>query len=256
MFRRLFSIVGLLLALAGCGMFIAIGIQVWYVKAEVNRQTNELAQRANAAGDSADRAINFVGDVIGTAKGELANTRNQTNLPEPERVNPFVRMAARQAAVDLTGSVDRTLGAVVTASNTVGVAEAALEMLSSDQRLEKVFGVHPDQLHQTQNTLASVSGELRKARSILGIPIGTGGDLPSNEQLNAVEEALHMADNFRVEMTRIVGMARTRVNETKRLIDMWAFRLTLAVTIVSVIGAVGQFFFARYCLRRLHDLPA
>lgn len=256
MSRRLLSITGLIIALAGTGVFIAIGVQVWTIKAEVNRQTAELAGRANGAADAADRAINFVGEVVTLAKDELANTRKQTNVPEPVKVNPFVQMAARQASIDLTGSIDRALGAVVTASDTVVVAETVLEMASADPRLEKVFGVHPDQIHQTRTALATVSGELRQARSILGVPISPGGDLPSAEQLDAVDNALRMADEFRAEMGRIVGVARGRVNETRQLIDLWAWRLSLTVTVLCVWGAVGQFFVARFCMRKLQNLPA
>ena len=52
MFRRLFSLLGLILALASAGVFIAIAIQIWSIKAEVNRQTNDLANKANAAGSN------------------------------------------------------------------------------------------------------------------------------------------------------------------------------------------------------------
>lgn len=256
MARRLFSLLGLLLALAGTGLFIAVAVQVWKVRAEVNRQTTELAGRANQAGDAADRAINFVGDVIDRARAELATTRISATTPEPVRVNPFVQMTARQASIDLAGSLDRALGAVLTASDTVVVAETALDMVSADPRLSQAFGVQPDQIHQTRTALTSVAGELRKAKTILGVPVSPSGDLPSAEQLEAVDRALQMAEQFKVEMSRLVGVARGRVNETRQLIEVWALRLAVAVTALCTLGAVGQLFMARYCLRRLHDLPA
>ncbi|MBA4189744.1 MAG: hypothetical protein C0467_17295 [Planctomycetaceae bacterium] len=256
MFRRLSSLVGLILSLVVAGVFIAICIQVWYVKAEVNRQTADLAVRANAAGDAADRAITIVGDVITKAKSDLGDTRSKVVAPEPIRVNHFMQMAARQASINLTGSLERTLGAVVTASDTVVVAEAALDIVTANPQLEKVFGINPDQIQQTRVTLGAVAGELRQAQSILGIPISPNGELPTAEQLEAVDTALRMADGFKAEMARIVGVARARVNETKRLIDLWTWRLTMAATILCGFGAVGQCFVARFCLRRLHDLPA
>ncbi|WP_439631852.1 hypothetical protein [Gemmata sp.] len=256
MFRRLFALTGLLIALAGTGVFVAIAVQVWRVKAEVNRQTAELAGRANQAGDAAGRAVNFVGDVIDRARAELTTTRISTSAPEPVRVNPFVRMTARQASIDLAGSLERALGAVVTASDTVIVAETALDMVSADPRLSQAFGVNTDQIHQTRTALTSVAGELRQAKSILGVPVRTDSELPSAEQLDAVDRALQMAEQFKAEMARLVGVARVRVNETRQLIDVWALRLAVAVTALSVLGAVGQLFMARFCLRKLHELPA
>lgn len=256
MFRRLFALTGLLVALAGTGVFVAVAVQVWKVRAEVTRQTAELAGRANQAGDAADRAVNFVGDVIDRAKAELVTTRISTGAPEPVRVNPIVQMTARQASIDLAGSLERALGAVLTASDTVVVAETALDMVSADPRLSQAFGVRPDQLDQTRTALTSVAGELRKAKTILGVPVSPTGELPSAEQLDAVDRALQMAEQFKVEMARLVGLARVRVAETRQMIDVWALRLAVVVTALCALGAVGQLFMARYCLRRLHDLPA
>ena len=256
MFRRLFALTGLLIALAGTGVFVAVAVQVWRVKAEVNRQTAELAGRANQAGDAADRAITFVADVIDRAKAELATTRVSTSAPEPVRVNPIVRMTARQASIDLAGSLERALGAVVTASDTVIVAETALDMVSADPRLSQAFGVDPDQIHQTRTALTSVAGELRQAKSILGVPVRADSELPSAEQLDAVDRALQMAEQFKAEMARLVGVARVRVNETRHMIDVWAMRLAVGVTALCVLGAVGQLFMARFCLRKMLELPA
>jgi len=256
MFRRLSALLGLIVGLFGAGLFIAIGIQVWYIKAEVNRQTDDLAARANAAGDAADRAIGLVGEVIEKAKLDLVETRKTVTVSEPARVNHFMQLTARQASINLTGSLERTLGAIAAASDSVVVAQAALDIVSANPQLEKVFGFDLSQIQHTRTTLGSVSGELRQAKTILGVPVSAPGELPSAEQLDAVDNALGMADGFRAEMARIVGVARTRVNETKQLIDLWAWRLAASATALCIIGALGQFFLARFCLRKLHNLPA
>ncbi|MCE9565076.1 MAG: hypothetical protein K8U57_23845 [Planctomycetes bacterium] len=256
MFRRLFALTGLLFALAGSGMFVALAIAAWKIKAEVERETNDLATRANAAGDEADRAINFVGKVIETAQADLNAARVPVSAPEHIRVNPLVQMSARQTSINLAGSLERALGAVTTASDTVVVVNAALQLASGSEQFEKMFGVRPDQIAQTQTALGSVAGELREARSILGIPVSSSGEPATVEQLDAVDNALRLAGRFREEMSKIVGDARKRVNETKQQIDLWAWRLAVAVTALSVVGTVGQFFLARFCVRKLNNLPA
>lgn len=258
MFRRLFSLAGLLLALAGAGVFIAIAIQIWSIKAEVNRQTTDLAAKANAAADAADHAVDLVGEVITKARADLTTARETRAAAtgETPRVNHFVQIAARQASINLAGSLERALGGVATASDSVVVAQAALDIVSANPQIEKVFGVEPEKVEQTRTTLESVAGELRQAKSILGVPVSAGGEPPTAEQLDAVDRALQMAENFRTEMAKIVGTTRTRVNETRSLIDLWMFRIALGTTVMCLLGTVGQFFLARFCLRRLQNLPA
>jgi len=256
MFRRLFALTGLLFALAGSGMFIALAVSAWKIKAEVERQTNDLATRANAAGDAADEAINFVGKVIQTAQEDLNAARVPVSAPEHIRVNPLVQLSARQTSINLAGSLERALGAVTTASDTVVVVNAALQLAQGNEQFEKMFGINPDQIAQTRTALGSVAGELRDARSILGVPVSSSGELATTEQLDAVDNALRLAGRFQAEMAKIVGDARKRVNETKQLIDLWALRLAVAVTALCVVGMVGQFFLARFCVRKLNHLPA
>jgi hypothetical protein len=148
------------------------------------------------------------------------------------------------------------LGAVVTASDAVVVADAALDIMSEYPELERLFGVDPEQVRRTRSALSSVSGELRQARSILGVPVTPDGELPSAEQLAAVDEALGMADHFRSEMARIVAAARQRVEATKKLIDLWAWRLAMGTTVLCAVAVGGQLFAARYFWRRFRGLPA
>jgi hypothetical protein len=258
MFRRSFALAGVIFACVGAGVFAAVGIEVWVVKAEVNRQAAYLAKNANIAGDAADRAIQFVSDVIGEAKGELKAARKQTADPATVRVNPLVQMSARQASVKLAGSVDRALGAVVAASDAVTVADAALHVLSEKDypELVELFGVHPEQVKQTRGKLNSVSDELRQAKGVLGGPSGSDVPLLTAEQLDAVDEALRLAEGFRAEMSRIVAEARVRVDAMHHKADLWAWRVAAATTAACVIGIVGQFFMARFFLRKLHRLPA
>lgn len=255
MVRNLLAITGLAIGLTGVGVFLAVGIWVWQLKAEVNRQTEYLASRANAAGDAADHAIGFVREVIEKARNDLNDARSKARPSAPEQVNPLVQMTARQASLQLAGSIERALGAVVTASDAVVVIDAALDVVSDYPELEKLFGVHPDQVRQTRGTLVSVAGELRKAKSILGIPIESG-PIPTPEQLDAVDAAIRMAEGFRGEMSRVVQLARRRVNDAKRTADVWAWRTAVGTTAVSALGLVGQLFLARFCWRKLRRLPA
>lgn len=254
--RKVLALAGLALSLAAGGVFVAIAVQAWRVKAEVDRQTEYLATRAYAAGDAAGHAIGFVGEVIDKAKVDLNETRSRVLAPAPARVNPFVQMAARQASINLTGSIERALGAVVTASDAVVVADAALDIVNEYPELEKLFGVNPEQVRQTKSALGSVSGELRQAQSILGVPVTPDGNLPTAEQLAQVDDALNMADHFRSEMARIVSVARQRVEATKKLIDLWAWRLAVGTTVLCGFGLLGQFFMARFCWRKYRGLPA
>lgn len=253
MARSFLALAGLLLAFAGSAAFVAAGVWVWKLKAEVNLQADYIAGRADAAGDAADHAIGFVGEVIDRARKDLGVARAQVAVPAP--VNPFLQMSARQASLQLAGSVERALGAVVAASDAVVVIDAVLDVVSENPQLEKLFGVHPDQLHATRGTLVSVADQLHGARRVLGVPVDAGSAATA-EQLDAVDQALRMADDFRKEMDRVVKDARDRVDGAKRTADLWAWRAAWGTTAVCAVGLLGQFFTARFCWRKLRRLPA
>ena len=51
-------------------------------------------------------------------------------------------------------------------------------------------------------------------------------------------------------------MARSKVNDTKRAVDIWAYRLALATTLICALATAGQLFMVRFCWRTLRRLPA
>jgi hypothetical protein len=254
--RSLLSFAGLLLACVGIGLFLAIAIYVWTLKADVNQQTSMLVAKANEAGDGADKAINFVRDIIGQAENDLENARKNSPAAQPARpVSLMDQIIARKASQELAGSVERAHGAVVTASDAVKVANAALEVFSGNTELKDLFGVQPEQLNITRSTLNKASTDLRQVKTVLGMPVGTGDPL-TNDQLNAVDSALGQARGFTNEMEKVVANARGRVNEAKVSVDRWSWRIAIATTAISILAAVGQVFMARYCWRTLRGLPA
>ncbi len=254
MLRPALSLFGLLVACAGLGLFVAIGVYSWTLKAEVNRQTAVLAERANTAGDAADHAVRFVGEVIDQADKDLAGARSRAGDPPRRPINPFVQVAARQASQDLAGSVERAHVAVVTASDAVKVAQSALKVFEDSDEIKHLFNVHPEQMDATRSTLGNVAGELRQAQTVIGtVP---GADDPTPEQLNAVGSALEQARTFTDELAKVVTTARSRVNDVKTTVDRWTLRVALATTLVCALAAVGQVFLARFCWRRYRGLPA
>jgi len=249
MFRKLLALVGLIVACAGLGLFVALGIYVWPLKTEVNAQTETLAAKAHKAGDEADRAIDFVRDVIAQAGSDLDYARSRA-IPRPAKpVSVFEMALAQSASKRLAGSVDRAHGAVVTASDAVVVAEAALRVFDKSEELQHLFGIQPSQVDATKTTLDRASSELRHAQSALG---GT----PTPEQLNAVDNALVQARGFTDEMARVVVIARGRVDATRTSVDRWSWWIAVATTLAGALAALGQFFMARFWWRTLRGLPA
>jgi hypothetical protein len=251
MTRKLVALVGLIIACGGIGLFVALGIYVWSLKSEVNRQTVTLADKAQRAGDEANRAIEFVKNVIKQANDDLANARKHAAATaRPTRPMSMFELAmARTASQRLAGSVDRAQGAVATASDAVVVAEAALQVFSDSTELKDLFGVQPGQLVATQSTIDKARSELRQARTALG------GD-PTQEQLNAVDSALDQAQGFTDEMDRVVATVRSRVDVTRTAVDSWSLRIAIGTTLLCALAAVGQVFMARYFWRTLRGQPA
>jgi hypothetical protein len=256
MVRRFLALVGVLFALAGTGAFVYVGVKVWHVKAEVNRQARYLAAKAHSAGDATDRAIDFVRQILNEAKEDLNNiTRVRTAAALPNPVNPFLKITAQQASRELLGSVERAQGAVLAASDAVVVAESAVKVAAGEnysEELDRLFGLSPEHLRQSRTALLSISGELRNASGILG---GTPENLTA-AQLSAANAALEQANGLTDRLSEVVKLARARVDLAKRDVDLWASRLSFGMTGLALVGGLGQLFMLRFCVRKLFHLPA
>jgi hypothetical protein len=246
---------GLLIAVAGFVGFAAATAGVWQLKAEANRRTDELSAKAHAAVNAADHAVSFVSVVVDQGEAGVRDVRERAKGEPPEPVNPFVQLSARQASEKLAGSVERANAAVVAASDAVVVAETALKLFESDEQVKNWFPVQPEQLAQTQTELQAATRELKNVRTILGFPISDGG-LPTAEQLVTVEAALKQARAFIERLNQVVAKTRERVSETKRSVDDWVQKVAIGVTAAGVLGAMGQFFMARFFWRVLRGQPA
>ena len=252
---RLLTGAGLVVSVSGFVGFIALAIGAWPARTEANRRTDDLARRAHAAVNPADRAIAFVRQVITVADADLADARQGASAaPPPTAFNPFAMLAARKASESLVGSVERATTAVTTASEAAVVAESALELFDQDEELQRWIGVRPEQLAQARTGLESASRELGRARTLFG-PVPEG-QRPTEEQLGMVKSALDQARDFTDRMDKAVATVRTRVDETKTLADLWVLRIAIAVTALSSLAAVGQFFMVRFCWRVLRRKPA
>ncbi len=254
--RRLLAVVGLLVAVVGCIAFATAAVGVWWVKAETNKKTDEVAARAHKAVDGADHAVGFVREVISEGNSQLTAAKKTAAAARQEPVNPLVQFVARDASKKLAGSVERADGAIVTASDTLVGAEAALKLFENDEEMKAwLGGVGAGNLVQTKGNLDQASRELKRVRSVLGVQVGSGTP-PSPEQLSTVESALTQASEFTDQMSNLVTTARGRVVETKRTVDLWVLRVAIGVTIVGVVGAAGQFFMARFFWWTLRGKPA
>ena len=214
MIRSVLSLVGLVVVRRGRDVHRDRHVRL-ELRVDVSRQTAALTARANDAGDGADRAIGFVRGVIAQAGKDLDKAREQTTPAEPTRpVSLMDQIIARKASQELAGSVERAHGAVVTASDAVTVADAALQVFSGNEELKQLFGVQSEQLNATKSTLGKVTIELRDVKTVLGMPVGTAGPL-TKEQLNAVDGALGQARGFTDELEKVVMNASRPVNEAK-----------------------------------------
>lgn len=246
--------VGLLAAGVGLLLFFGAGIGVWWVRAEVFRQTAYLATRAEAAGRAADNTITFVRQALDRVEADLASARAEIPPPSALPVNPLMQLAARQASLQLAGSVQRAQGAVEAASDAVTIADAVLDVVDEFPELKQLFGVEQAHLDRTRYALGQIAEDIRRARTMLGIPIDRSIFTP--EELNMIDTALRQTRYYVDEMDRVVRTARERVVTLRSRIEWWADRLSVAVSVAAVWAGVGQIFLARFCLRRLSGQPA
>ena len=109
-------------------------------------------------------------------------------------------MTARQASQQLAGSIERPLGAVVTASDAVVVIDAALDVVGDYPELENSSASIPTRSRQTRGTLVSVARELRR-RTTSSAFRSRPARSPTAEQLDAVDAALQDGGRVPGEMS-------------------------------------------------------
>jgi hydrogenase maturation protease len=80
--------------------------------------------------------------------------------------------------------------------------------------------------------------------------------MPTQEQLIAVDDALVQARFFTDEMAKVIGTARSRVNDAKTTLDWWASKVALVTTVTCGFALIGQLFLFRFSWRILRHLPA
>jgi hydrogenase maturation protease len=246
MIRSFIAWFGFIFSCVGVVLFIVIGIWIWSLKAEVDRQSETLSSRANKTLDSADRAIGLVREIIEKAEGDLAMTRlDSIGHFSPHPFDPVFQIAAQKASQDLAGSVDRAHNAVVLASEAVVVADAALDVVGGVPELKQLLGVKPEQLDATRTALGNVSNELQHARGYLDIQTVSADGVPTYEQLHAVDDALRNARGFTDEVGKVVETTRSRVNETRQKVEIWSLRGAIGTSLISALGVLGQLFMAR-----------
>jgi hypothetical protein len=253
--RRVLAGVGLFVAVAGLAVFVTAAAGVWRLKAEVNRRSDDLAGKADKAVDAADHAVALVREVLDSGEKDLKGARAEQKAPTAAAVNPFVRIGARQTAERLAGSVERADAAVTAASDAVVVAQKAIDLFGQDEQFKSWFGVHPEQVSQTQIDLFAANRELQRVRDVLGVPLASGA-APTEEQLAKLDGAIRQGRAFTDQMELVVATIRTRLHETKRAVDLWSMRVAVGVTAVGVLGELGQLFMARFFWRLLRRLPA
>jgi hypothetical protein len=252
MARSVLAAVGLLVALSGLGLFVALGYSVWPVRRETDRTLADAHAKAELAADTAAHTLALVREVIDRAGHDLAAARAEAALhPQKENVNPLVRMVVREQARNLPDKVEQARDAVGTASDAVVVASAALNVFSQLASDQAAIGVTSGQVHEARNRLDQVAAELRQARSVLGVPVPRGDTPATAEQLTAVDDALTRARAITDELERVLNQVRAQVAEVRAQAELWVWRGAVGITALSSLAALGQAFMARACWRAL-----
>jgi hypothetical protein len=258
MIRSVLSAAGLLLALAGLGVFAAVGYMAWEVKREANRQLADAVAKADDAASAAERVLKLVREVVDRAEKDLERARAEAAAepPSKEAASPIVRLTLKQASRELPGSVERARDAVAAASDAVVVADSALAVLGELGEQTRQVGIHPQQIEATRSQLDATAHELRSARRVLGLPVpGLDGHV-SPEHLAAVDAALDQARQIVGELERVLAYARERVDTTRQQADLWMWRAAAGTTGLCALGALGQAFMAAACWRGLRGRGA
>ena len=244
--RRILGAVGLLLATVGFVVFVGLAAGGWIARREVDRRANAAAAAADGVCGKVADGVRFARTVLDRADADLARANAEAQQPTlPPRFSFSmlgVQMAARTAADELAGSVERARDAVGVAQDVAVVADAALSVFAESHGEVPGVTFDPARLTEVQGQLTNVSRSLVTAQNALG----TGAPAAS---LNAVGNALGEARQVVDRADAVVTEARGWVAETHRKVRLWTLRAAVAVSALGGLAALGQVFMARACWR-------
>ncbi|HJZ59539.1 MAG TPA: hypothetical protein VKE74_31635 [Gemmataceae bacterium] len=253
--RSVLSFVGLFVSVIGFVAFIGLIVGAWWAKREADRQVADAVSKAEAAADLAGRAIGLVKEVIARADSDLVAARIASAEPAPE-VSPFVRLTIRQANRQLPADMERARDAVGLASDAMVVANAALDVFADRPEEQARLGINPNDMKAAREHLDAAARDVRNARSVLGLPFDHP-DMPmTDEEAAQMKQALDRAREFTNQLDGDLANARQRIDTAKRQAHMWTLRIALGATVLGSLGALGQLFLARACVRGLRKEAA
>jgi hypothetical protein len=254
--RRILSFFGLILSLVAFTAFIALIYGSWWAKHEADRQVTDAAGKANSALDVAGKAVTIVKDVIARAEKDLDDARKTAAPPVGPPPDPFMRLVVTQANRQLPSDMERARVAVGIASETAVVVQSALNVFDDRPDEQAALGIHPDQMKKAHDQLHKATTELHKARSVLGLPLSHPDAKLTDEEYQIVFSAIDQGKEITGKLDEAITNARTRVDTAKRKAEIWSLRLAIGVSVLGGLGALGQLFMARACIRGLCATPA
>ncbi len=247
---RIASYLGLGVSVLGFAAFLALIYGAWWAKREADRQVDDAATKANAAIGVAGKAIALVRDVISKAEIDLEAARITAVSPKPPS-DPFMRFVLMQANEQLPTDMERARDAVGIASETAVIAQAALDVFDDRPDEQAALGIQPDQVKAARDHLDKATNDIREARSVLGLPLNHPNAKLTDEQYAAVHQALEQGKGVTNKIDATLLNAHDRVESAKQKANFWSLRLAVAATLLGVVGALGQLFMARSCIRGL-----
>jgi hypothetical protein len=251
--KRVASFVGVVVAVAGFVAFVGLIYGAWWAKREADRQVTDAVGKANSAIDVAGKAVNLVKDVLSRAEADVENARaNATSAPAPAN-DPFMRLMVAQANRQLPGDMERARDAVAIASETAVVAQSAIDVFDERSDAQAALGIHPEQMKTARDHLDKATTDLRQAQSVLGLPINHPDARLTDDQYQAVRQALDQGKGITEKLDGAIDNARTRVATAQRKAEFWSLRLAVAATVLGGVGALGQVFMLRACVRGLRE---
>ena len=248
--KRIASFLGLMVAVVGFVAFIALIYGAWWAKREANKQVNDAVGKANSAIDVAGKAIGLVKDVIARAETDLEAARVTAAAPAPPE-DPFLRLVLGHANRQLPTDMERARDAVGIASESAVIVQSALAVFDDRPDEQAALGIHPDQMKHAHDQLEKATSDLRQARSVLGLPINHPDAKITDDQYQAVHQALGQGKDITTKLDGALDNARGRVATAKQKAEFWSLRLAIGASVLGGLGILGQLFMARACIHGL-----
>jgi len=238
-FKRLLTLLVVLVATAGLLLAVTVGVGVWLVKEPVTNRANWLFGRIQAAINVAEEGLEHAATSLARAATRLDEAKEERRIAaqQPRRTSTIQQMLLRR--VQIAADLDDAHETLHTVAEAAVVVNSVLEDVGSFPLLSE-SGFDVDGLTAMNNRLAGVGPAAWELSRLLGDPGVESDPDAAGARLSRIEGTLETIQKFVGDYQTQVKQVRQRAEGLKARTLKWITPAAVLITFFCFWFAVSQ----------------